>query len=59
MFGKKATGKGNLAFKMSISFHPEDNVTPEQAFIISNRQGEFRRAADDEKGKGNIQSGAA
>lgn len=35
LFGKKANGKGNLAFKMSISFHPEDNVTPEQAFRIS------------------------
>lgn len=37
LFGKKDTPKTNLAFKMSISFHPDDNdkLTYEEAFNIA------------------------
>ncbi len=37
LFGKKKSGNANLAFKMSISFHPDDNdkLTYEEAFRIA------------------------
>lgn len=39
LFGKKQSGNANLSFKMSISFHPDDNdkLTYEEAFKIARK----------------------
>ncbi|MBR1459828.1 MAG: relaxase/mobilization nuclease domain-containing protein [Oscillospiraceae bacterium] len=49
LFGKSADGKSNLAYKMSISFHPDDNdrLSYEEAFRIA---AEFARRFFYDKG---------
>ena len=49
LFGKPADGKSNLAYKMSISFHPDDNdkLNYEEAFRIA---AEFARRFFYDKG---------